>query len=41
MSEHALTMDPATETILWIDANGFCEPFTLKALKLNVAKLKK
>jgi Galactose oxidase, central domain len=39
ISEHAVTMDPATETILWIDANGFCGPFTLKALKLNVQKL--
>jgi Galactose oxidase, central domain len=39
ISEHAMTMDPATETILWIDANGFCGPFTLKALKLNVGKL--
>ncbi len=41
ISEHAVTMDPATETVLWIDANGFCGPFTLKALKLNVGKLKK
>jgi hypothetical protein len=38
-SEHAVTMDPETETVLWIDAHGFCGPFTLKALKLNVEKL--
>lgn len=39
ISEHAVTMDPETETILWIDCHGFCGPFTLKALKLNVKKL--
>jgi hypothetical protein len=39
ISEHAVTMDPETETVLWIDANGFCGPFVLKALRLNVAKL--
>jgi hypothetical protein len=39
ISEHAVTMDPETETILWIDCHGFCGPFTLKALKLKVEKL--
>jgi len=39
ISEHAVTMDPETETVLWIDAHGFTGPFTLKALKLNVKKL--
>ncbi len=38
-SEHAVTMDPETETVLWIDAHGFCGPFTLKALKLNAETL--
>ena len=38
-SEQAMTIDPETETILWIDAHGFCGSFTIKALKLNVAML--
>jgi Galactose oxidase, central domain len=41
ISEHAMTIDPQTETILWIDAHGFTGVFTLKALKLNVKTLSK
>jgi hypothetical protein len=39
ISEHAVTMDPETETILWIDCHGFTGPFTLKALRLNAEEL--
>ncbi len=39
VSEQALTIDPATELILFIDARGFCGPFDLQAFRLNVGKL--
>jgi hypothetical protein len=40
-SEQALTLDPATELILFIDARQFCGPFDLKAFRLNVKTLKR
>ena len=39
-SEQALTIDPQTELILFIDARGFCGPFDLQVFRLNVKKLK-
>jgi hypothetical protein len=41
ISEHALTIDPKTELLLFIRAQGFCGPFDLHALRLNIGKLKK
>lgn len=40
ISEQALTIDPATGLILFIDARQFCGPFDLMAFRLNLATLK-
>ena len=41
MSEHAVTIDPATGLVLFIRAQGFCQPFDLFALRLNRENLNK